>query len=762
MSDIGTAYVKIEPTAKGISKKITGEMGSVGEESGSSFGQGFAKVAGGIGKTIAGAIGVGSAAVGGILKSAVSEFANYEQLVGGVETLYGNAYASVEEYAEAVGASAEFAADTWEAYQNRQADVLANADEAYKTSGLSANEYMETVNGFAAALNSSLGEYAWQSANYADMAVTDMSDNANKMGSSMESIQNAYAGFAKGNFTMLDNLKLGYGGTKTEMERLLRTAEELEGFEEGSLSIDNFADIVTAIHAVQEEMGITGTTAREASTTIQGSLSMTKAAWSNLMTGLGSGADLTPLIENLVSSAETFAENLIPVVETALTGISTMIEQLAPVVADKLPALMDSVLPPLISAVTTLIIGLVESLPTILDVLIQALPGILEQVFNAIISVLPTLVTLLAGAIPLLIDAAIMLMNAVIAALPEILQALFDAMPTVIQAICDGLVAAIPALVQGAIMLVTLLLTHLPEIVVGLLEAGAQIIQAIIDGVMIAAPMLWDAIQNAVATILPQLQAWWSNLQTNVSSWLQQLIANIKHWLSQLPEQAAYWVGAMIAKFINFLSQLPSKAQQVWSNFITNLKAFGQKMITEGPKMASEFGQKLINKLKELPSKLIQVGKDIVEGLKEGIKNAWDSLTGWIGDLCKNLIKGFQDNLDMHSPSKVFRDEVGHWIPLGIAEGIEDGIGAINSAVADMTMAVSPAAMGDIQTYTPQSATAQNEASSLYELLSRYLPIIASGENVNVQLDVDGQRLFRVIQQQQTRNTQLVGVGANA
>lgn len=761
MADIGTAYVKIEPTAKGISKKITGEMGSVGEESGSSFGSGFAKVAGGIGKVVAGAIGVGSAAVGGILKSAVSEFANYEQLVGGVETLFDNTK-NAEIYGEVLrdaGKSAEYVAkEVAEASQMPIDTVMKNAANAYETAGMSANDYMETVIGMAAALNNSTGDLQ-VSADLADMAVTDMADNVNKMGTSMESVQNAYRGFSRGNYTMLDNLALGFAGTKEGMQELLDSAQEISGVE---YDISSYADIVEAIHVVQESMGITGTTAREAATTIQGSLSMTKAAWTNLMTGIGSGADLTPLINNLISSAEKFAENLIPVVQTALTGISTMIEQLAPVVADKLPALMDSILPPLISAVTTLIVGLVGALPTILDVLVSALPGILEQLINALISVFPTLITTLAGLIPLIIDAAIMLLNAVISALPEILQALFDAMPIVIQAICDGLVAAIPALVQGAIMLVTLLLTHLPEIVVGLIEAGSQIIQAIIDGIMIAAPMLWDAIQNAISTILPQLQAWWSNLSTNASTKMSELIANIKQWLSQLPEQAAYWVGAMIAKFITFLSQLPSKAQQVWSNFITNLKAFGQKMITEGPRIASEFGQRLIEKLKELPQKLVQIGKDIVEGLKEGIKQAWTSMTDWIKDLADSLIQGFKDNLKIGSPSKVFRDEIGQWIPAGIAQGIEDGIGTINSAMADMTMAVSPAAMGDIQTYTPQSATVQNEATSLYELLSRYLPIIASGENVNVQLDVDGQRLFRVIQQQQARNTQLVGVGANA
>ena len=201
------------------------------------------------------AVGTVATGIGALAKKSVTAYADTEQLIGGVETLFGNKFSSIEEYAEKMGISLEIAQIRWETYVDRQAEVLENASNAYKTAGMSANEYMETVTGFAASLNASLGEYAHLSARYANMIVTDMSDNANKMGTDIESIKNAYSGFSKGNFTMLDNLKLGYGGTKEEMERLLRKAEEVEGYVSGHFKIDSFADVSEAIHIIQEDLG---------------------------------------------------------------------------------------------------------------------------------------------------------------------------------------------------------------------------------------------------------------------------------------------------------------------------------------------------------------------------------------------------------------------------------------------------------------------------------------------------------------------------
>jgi hypothetical protein len=318
-------------------------------------------------KAVGASVVAASAGVAALTKSAVSAYANYEQLTGGVETLFDTSADKVMKYAE----------------------------QAYKTAGLSANEYMETVTSFSASLLQSLGGDTSKAADYADMAIRDMSDNANKMGTSMEAIQNAYQGFAKQNYTMLDNLKLGYGGTKTEMERLVEDAERLntsfkaQRDENGNLTL-SYADVVDAIHIVQDNMGITGTTAKEASETISGSLAAVKSAWMNLMTGLANpDADLGLLISNFVESGKTALGNLIPAIRQALSGISQVITEAAPIIAAELPGLMTEILPALISAAVTLVSAFIAALPEILQAIGDAIPQIMTTIFESIESILP-------------------------------------------------------------------------------------------------------------------------------------------------------------------------------------------------------------------------------------------------------------------------------------------------------------------------------------------------------------------------------------
>ena len=273
----------------------------------SGLNSGMSKLKSGIGAVGKAFAAVGVAAAAGfvaISKSAVESYAEYEQLAGGVETLFKDS-----------------------------ADVLMGyADKAYQTAGLSANDYMETVTSFSASLLQSLGGDTAAAADYADQAIIDMSDNANKMGTSIEMIQNAYQGFAKQNYTMLDNLKLGYGGTKEEMQRLLDDAEKISGIK---YDISSFADITQAIHVIQTELDITGTTALEASSTIQGSASAMKASWKNLMVGLADeNANFDLLLENFIASVGTFAQNLIPRIKVALGGVINLIKELVPEIAN--------------------------------------------------------------------------------------------------------------------------------------------------------------------------------------------------------------------------------------------------------------------------------------------------------------------------------------------------------------------------------------------------------------------------------------------
>ena len=307
------------------------------------------------------AIAAGAAGVTALTKMGVEGYAQYEQLVGGVETLFKTSQGTVMQYAE----------------------------NAYKTAGMSANQYMETVTSFSASLIQSLDGDTAKAAEVGNMAITDMSDNANKMGTSMEMIQNAYNGFAKSNFTMLDNLKLGYGGTKEEMQRLIDDANRVKvaNGEMADLSIDSFADVTEAIHIIQTEMGITGTTSREAATTIEGSISMMKGAWQNLVVGMAdSEADMEVLINNFVESTATAAKNLLPRIEQTLIGIGDLITELAPVISEALPKLVKAVLPSLLSAgvslVTAIVKGCVSALPALYDALLDAVQIILVEVFG--------------------------------------------------------------------------------------------------------------------------------------------------------------------------------------------------------------------------------------------------------------------------------------------------------------------------------------------------------------------------------------------
>jgi len=364
-----------------------------------------------------------SAAVAGVtalVKESVSAYSNYEQLIGGVQTLFTNLEGTI----------------------SAAPQIIENANKAFETAGMSANQYMETVTGFSASLIQSLeGDYQ-KAAEVADLALRDMSDNMNKMGTSMESIQNAYSGFARENYTMLDNLKLGYQGTKAEMERLLKDAQKVTGIK---YDISNLADVYNAIHVIQEQLGIAGATAEEAKTTIEGSLKSLAAAWQNLVTGISNPeADLGKLMNDVISTAETALSNLSPVIETALYSLITAIEEFTPVIIDKIPQLIDEFLPPLLDAATSIVEALVQALPDILNSIVTIVPDVINDIITTISNLLPDIVQ--AG-----IDMIVSLANGMSETLPELIPIAVDA---VLQ-VADTLINNIDVLVDAAIQLVT-------------------------------------------------------------------------------------------------------------------------------------------------------------------------------------------------------------------------------------------------------------------------------------------------------------------
>lgn len=688
MSEIATAYVQLEPTFKGVQEKISKELGGgdagekSGKEQGSKFGQGFASVIGTTAKVVAGAVAAGATAVGGVIKESTANFAEYEQLVGGVETLFGRTAEETEALRQSMKDSGLSARQVTEELANMSdgADiVMQNAARAYATAGMSANEYMETVTSFSASLLQSLGGDTMKAANTADMAIADMSDNANKMGSSMESIQNAYQGFAKQNYTMLDNLKLGYGGTKTEMERLLADASKLSGIKYDISSLD---DVYNAIHVIQENMGITGTTAKEASTTIQGSLASLQASWANVLTGMGDkNSDLGALIGTLVENAETFIGNLLPVIEQALTGVSTLISELAPVIAEKIPGLLQSVLPMLLTSgvqiIQTLGQGILDSIPvlmpTITDLIVQLgtmLVEMLPQLIEVGMQVILQLALGIAQALPELIPTIVDVVLTITQYLIDNIDLLIDAAIQLMIGLTVGLVQAIPLLIEKVPVIISSLLTAFSQAIPKLVEAGKQII---------------NVIKDAIGT-------------------------------------------------------------------------YGPILLAKGQALINDLKAKIMEKVKAF----MDVGKNIVEGIKKGISDAWEGLKSWFSSKVQGLVDGVKDFFKIGSPSKLMANEVGQWIPAGIAEGIESGMGVLDKAMDGMSTNVLARGIDATVSSVMDTAMDAGDGASddLYSLLSSVLPRILDLLDRDQAIEIDGQQVFRVMQRQARRNTELVGTKA--
>lgn len=403
--------------------KVGSHLSNIAKKAAGAAYNGLKKLAGISFKTLSVGIGAATVAVGGLVTQAVTAYANTEQLVGGVETLLGAKGAkNVEEYAKLVGKSVSEVEKEYNNLMTSQKTVITNANNAYKTAGLSANEYMETVTGFSASLLQSVGGDTIKAAELADVAISDMADNANKMGTDMSSIQWAYQGFAKQNYTMLDNLKLGYGGTKSEMQRLVADAAKLDkSIDANSLS---YANIVKAIHAVQVETGIYGTTQKEAEHTIQGSLNSMRSAWGNLLPALIQGGDsFDQCVKNLVSSVKTFAGNIMPAIKSALSGVGSLITELTPIIVQEIPSIAQTILPPLISAAISVMQGLINAMPSILNTLAAQLPVLISTLLPAAAS---GIVQIIRGIGQVIIQNAPALVSAAKQAILMVVQTIYE------------------------------------------------------------------------------------------------------------------------------------------------------------------------------------------------------------------------------------------------------------------------------------------------------------------------------------------------
>lgn len=600
----------------------------------------FGSVLKGIGAAMgAVAVAAGAAAVS-LGKEVIAAYADYEQLVGGVDTLFKESSQELQTYAA----------------------------NAYKTAGMSANDYMETVTSFSASLISSLGGDTEEAVKYADMAITDMSDNANKMGTDMELIQNAYQGFAKQNYTMLDNLKLGYGGTKTEMERLLADAQAISGIE---YNIDSYADVVEAIHVIQDSMGIAGATAAEAENTISGSINSLQAALQNMLVGFGdANADMNMLCQNMVDALQNVIKNVTPVIENMVKVLPTVTDALLTAFADLLPSLLDTVtqlftqilntiltllpqlIPAAVSAIMTIVQALIDNLPLLVDAAVQLVVSLVEGIGSALPQLIPAavqaIVTIVQGLIenlPMILDAALQLIMGLAEGLLTAIPILIEALPSIILAIVDFIIGAIPQIIEAGIQLLTSLVSALPEIITAIVAAIPQIIEGIITAVLDSIPQL---IQAGIDLLVALIQA------------LPEIITTI---VAAIPEI----IGSIVNALINSIPQIVQAGVQLLISLIKNLPTIIVEIVKAVPQIISG----LVSAFGKGVSQLAEVGGNLVRGLWQGIQSLaswlWNKVSGWIS----SIWDGICDFFGIASPSK----EMG-WVGEMLVEGLA---GAINA-----------------------------------------------------------------------------------
>lgn len=607
-------------------------------------------------KATTAAIGGAATGIAALTKSAYSAYADYEQLKGGLETMFEDLAYDVEE----------------------------NAKKAYATSGMSVNQYMETVMGFSASLNQSLmaneGNIA-RAAEVSDQIVSDMADNASKMGTSMESIQNAYAGFAKGQFNMLDNLKLGYGGTKEEMERLLADAEKISG---KSFDISNFADLTEAIHVIQEDLGIAGNAAEEASKTLSGSFGAMQASWQNLVTGFANPeADISELVSQFIGSATNLIRNAIPVVSQALKGIGQAVTEIIPMIAQELPSLLNDLLPPILSAATTLIQTLASELPNILSVLVDQIPVVLPALLEAT----TTLITALAQQLPTLVQ---MLLPAVIQVAVTLISAIGSQLPDIIGIFADILIVEIPKLMSQ-------IQSNISKFTAGL----TKILKSIGDLIIKLTPVILPVMIQVAIELLKSLAQGFSENASEVISSIISLINDIvtiltePSTLSTILECGLQIILALVQGLIDNTPQLLAAALELITNLLGWFITDGGPMILNAAgSMFEKIGEGLLNawnfivgKISELFGKIlgedgiggwgasiIEKGLEVFSKIGEGISNAWDAITESVKEFGENIWNGIKEGL-----GNLW--EKGKEIVMDVVQGIKDSYHFITEAL---------------------------------------------------------------------------------
>lgn len=617
--------------------QASGEVGKIGDGIKKTLGT-AAKVGG----AAVAAIGTATVAIG---KKALDAYADYEQLAGGIDTLFKGSAAKVKAY----------------------------ANEAYKSAGVSANRYMEITTSFAASLISSLGGDTAKAAEMANMAVKDMSDNANKMGTAVETVQEAYQSLARGNYEMLDSLKLGYGGTKEELKRLLADAEKFAAAqgEVRDFSIDSYADIVEAIHLVQEEMGITGATAEEAEHTISGSINAMKASWDNWLAGLGdSDVDMSVLTDELVGSVITVGNNVIPRMGEIMSSLGQVVRERAPGVATALREALISLLP-------------------------EAVQGPMREAFAGVDGIVGKLADLFEGNLAPAANAVRGVFDAIGSGVQIFGQAVNDLVLPAIEQLSPAFEYFFEA-IQNAQPLLEFLANIFGVVLASAISVAIQVFAGLVEWAAIVInglQQLYDFIMLFVQGVvtfftvdlpngIAQLTQWFSELPGKIASFLSSIISNVGSWVGKMASNASRAGSQFVSNVVNFVMSLPGRIASFLGQVISRVGSWVGEMASGAARAASQFASSLINGLASIPGQVVSIGSNIVQGMINGVTGAAGRLIGAVKGAVGNAIDGAKRLLGIHSPSRVFR-EIGRYTMQGAALGVDDDADMLRESTDD-------------------------------------------------------------------------------
>ncbi len=694
LENLGKEAEESGENAKKGSEGFTVFKGVVADLASSAIKSGLTVIGNGIKSIASGLIGLG--------KNAIDSYKSYEQLVGGIDTLFGESSKKVQEYAA----------------------------NAYKTAGVSANEYMEQATSFSATLLQGLNGDTAKAAEYADMAIRDMSDNANKMGTDMSMIQNAYQGFAKDNYTMLDNLKLGYGGTQSEMARLINDSGVLgESIEVTAESVKDvpFDKVIEAINVTQQRIGITGTTAAETASTLEGSAKSVKASFQNLLTGIADDdADFGTLIQNFIDSALGAAKNFLPRIQTALGGVSNLIVELTKEMLPQVVQLGMETINGLTSSIVENMPTLMTSLQTIIETVLTSLSGLLPQLAPVAVGIITTLLQNL----PLIIQVGLNMIVSLIQGLADALPQLIDMLPTIIMTTVDTLLGNMSAIIK----------------------VGLQLLVALIDGLTQAIPQLMNYVPQIVGTIVSVLIG---NLPIIVEAAIQIVVSLINGLIQALPQLMTMTPRIILTIVAALIASLPDIIRTGGKLIASLIEGIGSMIGTLAGE-AAKIVNTVIDKIKEMPSKVVQYGTDLVKGLWNGISDA----TSWILEKIKGfgntVLNGIKKVFGIASPSKVMRDEVGKYLAEGIGVGFTDEMKVVTKDIKN-AIPTSFEINTDVTSATNVKGKFAEQQAGVSHDYSSHFDAILKIENMTVRNDSDIRKLSNQIESL-TRNT-LIGKG---